>query len=500
MNLVQVVDVGTTNVKTGIVTKKGEVVEQNTKELKIERPEAGSAEHDPNNLVEVFCEIIKQTNEDYRSDIKSLVLTGYLFGFMPFDRNKDPLTGMITLLDERTKVVMEELENRYPLKELYRRTGCPPLFVYSFAKILWLKKEKPDVYRNARYFGDLKSFLIYKLTGKFVTEQSTASATQLLNIHRGKWDEKVLEWLEIEEGYLPDIIGESKALNIREEMRDSLGLTEGTNLLPGVYDGGAMVYGMGGYGEDLAICNLGTTAMLRKSSSELVLDTYDKRRLQTYKLSSNKWVIGGSLNNAGIALKWLKSNLAPNSDYDELIQSAVRVEPGGGNLLFLPFLTGERDPRMGNLSTGMFFGLKEHHSREHLTRAVMEGVVFALGLILDAMEERDIVVERIAIGGSGSTGTLWPQLVADILEVPVQKSLTVDATLIGGAMLSYRKNGTYHSIGEASKNMVRTGGNFAPRERYLDRYRNLQTFFNKLVDRAKPLFEEHAKLINSSTN
>ncbi|MCF7890579.1 gluconokinase [Candidatus Bipolaricaulota bacterium] len=496
MSLVQVIDVGTTNIKSGIVDKKGNIVAHETRPLELKRPEPRAAEHDPEELVQALCEIADQTNRGYESDIGDLVLTGYLFGFLPLDENKEPLTGIITLLDERPKSVMKELVDKYPAGELYQLTGCPPLFIYTFAKILWLQEEKPDIYRRTKYFGDLKSFLVHKLTGEFVTETSTASATQLYNVHKGTWDEKVLNWLDIEKGSLPGLrAGDQMISPISPDISERIGLDPETSLFPGVYDGGAMMLGMGGYEGDDAICNLGTTAMLRKCSSRPVLDDEGKRRLQTYQLLPDLWVVGGSLNNAGIALKWFRDKFSPEESYREIVQSAKEIEPGSDGLIFLPFLTGERDPRMGNLSSGLFFGLKNHHSKKHLVRAVMEGVVYALGLVLRTMREKEITVSNIVIGGSGSKGTLWAQMVADILEVPVRKSITEDATLIGGAMLVYNESDTYSSLSVASENMVSKGKKFYPRESYFNKYRNSQKFFVRLVKEVKPLFEEHSRLV-----
>jgi len=496
MSLVQVVDVGTTNIKSGVVNKKGEIVAQSSQELDLEHPEPAAAEHNPKKLFEAFCNISRQANKGFRSEVNYLVLTGYLFGFLPLDKDRNPITGMITLLDERPKSIMGELERQFPLEELYKRTGCPPLFIYSFAKILWLKEKKPNVFDKAEYFADLKSFLIEKLTGKFLTELSVASATQLYNVQNEAWDKQVLSWLGLDKNQLPELrAGSEKIASLDVEVGEMLGVKGGTILLPGLYDGGAMILGMGGYEENDAICNLGTTAMLRKSSSEPVLDRSNERRLQTYSLLPGRWAIGGSLNNAGVALKWFRDNLTPNKSYKAIVRAAREVEPGSKGLIFLPFLTGERDPRIGNLSSGLFFGLKNYHSKQHMARAIMEGVVYSLGFVLKAMEEREIDVSKIVIGGSGSQSDLWPQLVADILGRPVERSLSKDSTLIGGAMLGYHENGDYSSLEEATNKMVREGKEFTPEKRNCESYRKWQEFFYKLVSNVKPLFEEHSSLV-----
>lgn len=492
MSLALVVDVGTTNIKAGLVDPEGRVVSQASRSLEVHRPEKGAAEHDPDEVFRYFKEIVREVVEGNQARVKVLSLTGYQFGFLPLDENKEPLTGIMTLMDERPKSVMGEFEEENDLKDIYRRTGCPPLFAYQLPKFIWLKKEKPDVFRESRYFADIKSFLLEKLVEEFVTDPGIASSSQLFNIHDLTWDEGLLELAGVEEGQLPNVRGGEELIGrIRPRWAENLGLSEDLEVVLGAYDGGAMVLGLGGIDGKDGVCNLGTTAMIRTCSEEPVLDDPERRRLQTYSLVPSKWAIGGAVNNGGVGLRWFKDNFRPSASYSEIIAEAAEVEPGGGGVFCLPYFTGERDPRIGNMANGSFFGLKDYHGKDHIARSILEGVAYSLNFIREAMTENEIEFDRIRIGGSGARSDLWPQIISDVTGLPVLKTLTEDTTLIGGAMIGYKALGFYDSLVEAADGMVKTGKKFTPVKGDLKRYEEGYAFFRKLIKEFSALYPLH---------
>lgn len=494
MNLALIADVGTTNIKAGVVDVEGNILSYSSREVELIKPQNGAAVHDPEELFNFFTDMLRKVAHGYREDISVLGLSGYQFGFLPLDEEKRPLMGMMTLLDSRSKTVMKEFRNKFPTKELYKRTGCPPLFVYILPKLIWLEKERPKIFSRAKWFGDIKSFLLQKLTGRLVTEPSIASATQLFNIHRSDWDERVLAMAGIGRERLPSVVpGDEIVAELPEKSASVLGLRSEIPVLPGVYDGGAMIVGMGGLSEEIGICNLGTTAMLRTSSSKPLLDSPEKMRFQTYALTSSQWAIGGAINNGGLVLRWFRDNLSEEGDYNKIMAKASEVNPGADGLFCLPFLTGERDPRIGNTASGSLFGLKEFHTREHISRAMLEGVGYSLKLLGSALEENGVDVEKVRIGGSGAKSDLWPQIISSMLRTPVERTLTEDATLVGGAMLAFTAIGAYSDVGEASESMIRRGKVFTPIEEESKIYERGYEFFRHLIEKMGKIYPMHAE-------
>jgi gluconokinase len=494
MNLALIIDVGTTNVKVGAVTPEGEVVARESAPTPSLHPERGAFEHDPEALLRVISELSREVTRPRRDSIAFLGLSGYQFGFLPLDASGEPLTGMMTLLDDRPKRVMEHIRTTFPVEEIYRRTGCPPLFTYTLSKLVWLQKELPDVFAKADRFADLKSFLLERLTGQFVTEPSIASATQLLNIHDHDWDDEMLAQVGIDRSALPDVVpGEQFIGTVTTTAAEALGIPNDTPVLPGLYDGGAMILGMGGVEEEVAVCNLGTTAMVRGCATAPVLDDPAQMRLQTYALMDGLWAVGGAMNNAGVALQWYRDKLDADATYEEIMGRAEQVEPGAEGLFCLPFLTGERDPRIGDAASGAFFGLKEFHSGPHVARSILEGVAYGLRMVQDAVVENGFSYDRMRIGGSGARSALWSEIVANTLDVSVEHTRTPDAALVGEAMLGFTALGTYDDLTGASDAMVRVGASFHPTDDLVETYRRGYDFFEDLVETMSDLYQRHAE-------
>ncbi|MFP4508456.1 MAG: gluconokinase [Candidatus Acetothermia bacterium] len=492
MNSVLVVDAGTTNVKAGVVSSQGELLSAESRSMEVHRPERGAAEHDPEEILEALYGVVRGAAEGYEAEIEVLGLTGYQHGLLPLDEDGEPLIGMMTLMDERPKSAMDELQNREDLGDIYRRTGCPPLFTYQLPKLLWLREEKPRVFESSRYFADIKSFLARELVGSFVTEPGVASSSQLFNINEFDWDDRLLELAGVRRDQLPDLGAGGDLIGpLRPEAAEEMNLGDGVEVNLGVYDGGAMVLGLGGVGGNYGVCNLGTTGMLRTYSDEPVLDDPERRRLQTYSLFPGRWAVGGAINNAGVGLRWFRDNFQASGSYDEMIAEASRVEPCSEGVFSLPYFTGERDPRIGNLASGSFFGLKDYHGKEHMVRAILEGVSYSLNFVREAMTENGIDFDRIRIGGSGASSDLWPRIIADVTELPVEKTLTEDTTLIGEAMLAYNTMGIYDSLEEAGGEMVKTGKEFTPDGDRARCYSEGYEFFKQLVSEFKELYPTH---------
>lgn len=496
MKLALIIDIGTTNIKAGIVDAVGNVLAQYSQKIKLSRPEKGAVEHNPEDLFNTLTELSYKISRNFIEEISVLAFSCYQHGFLPMDSNGNPLTGIITLLDTRSKSVVKRIEREFPVEKIYRKTGSPPMFINMLARLIWFREQKPDLFSRSRWFAGIKSYLLYKLIGKLYTEPSIASATQLFNIHKMDWDDEILDLVGIERKQLPEIVFGDKIIDkLNRDSAEKLGLKPGVRVLPGFYDGGSMIIGMGGYNSKLGVCNLGTTAMFRGLSPRPLLDKSGERRLQTYALSPGSWAIGGAINNAGVVLQWYKDNLTDNKGFDEINKEAGLIAPGADGLFCLPFLTGERDPRIGSLASASFFGLKEYHSSDHISRAILEGVGYSLNMIKETLEENGVKLSALMMGGSGSKSGVWPQILADIFNLPVTISLTSDSTLIGAAILAYYAIGEYKNIAEASQVMVKSGRTFTPKKENVVTYQQGFNFFSELVKRNNELYLKHIKFI-----
>lgn len=490
-SLVLAVDVGTTNIKAGLVDGTGRMVKLVQRELAIERDQSGRAEHDPETLFDEFVSVCREVSHGCGDRVAALVTSTYQLGLLPVDAEGRPLMGMMTLLDTRPQESFPELQESVDPAALYRHTGCPPLFQYPFSKIHWLKTRHPDVFSAARHFLGSKDYLMLRLLGEYYTEASLATSTSLMNIRTLQWDEMPLGVLGLNPDELPATVPSEKALcELPRAACDLLGLPSGVRFVPGVYDGGAVGIGLGCMGEGVGVINLGTTAMLRVPDRRPVLDADPLMRLQTYYLADDKWFPGGGINNAGVVLKWLRDNVFGLS-YDELVDEARSVSDTAG-LFFLPFLSGERNPQIGNAASGVFFGLRQHHGKGHMVLAALEGISYMLRMVMEALQENGLSPKCIRVGGGGARSDLWMGILASILGVPLQVTCVHEPALVGSAILGFTALGRYADHDEATDAMVNLGETFEPDAESEARYGKDYEFYKYLVGNIGEAFRRHS--------
>jgi len=295
--------------------------------------------------------------------------------------------------------------------------------------------------------------------------------------------------VSLDQEKLPAIVSSEEILGeIPSGVRKEMGLKEKVYLLPGVYDGGALCIGMGGGKEKVGICNLGTSAMLRVPHPKPVLDTTGKMKFQTYYLCSNMWLAGGAINNGGLVLEWWKEIFRRNTT--DLLKEAENVPPGSEGVFFLPFLTGERDPAMGEIVSGVIFGIRNYHTTGHLVRSSLEGIAYLLLLIKKSLEENGVILEEVRVGGGGAKSSLWIEILADALNLPVRKSEIEEPALVGEAILGYIALGVYSNIKEAFSHMIRKEKLIIRDKKRSEVYKRKSSFFLYLLERMEEIYRE----------
>jgi len=494
------IDIGTSTIKSGMVDDQGNILSTCSKEIDIHSPEPGAALHDPNKLFEtvmlVSRDVIKKTGS---KEIDAMVFSGYLFGLIPLNEREEPIYWMMTWLDKRPSLVIDEIVRIWGSRELYERTGCPPLFIYQLSKIYWLRKYKKEIFEKTKRFLDVKGFIVNRIAGRKIMDISAASGSQLLNIRKLSWDDLSLEIAGINEECLPELVNSDTVMGyISEDFAKKIGLDKPVPLVPGVFDGAAVAIGEGATSEGIGSSHLSTSTMLRVASKVPMVDRSEEMRFQTYYMAEGIWLPGGAVNNAGIVLRWFRDNFGDlerivakrtgDEVYELLNREAERAPPGSSGLVFLPYISGERFPGFGNYSSGVLFGLRLEHKRWHIIRALMEGVILNLNIIKEALTDNGLNVKEIRVTGGGAKSKLWLQVLADITGIKVRRFKGEDAALLGSCILAMKALGERKSI-------------IMDEERYLDDpiypnetnrslYDKKFQIFKKLIKTLTPIWKE----------
>ncbi len=432
------IDLGTTNIKISIVDideKNCEVkiLESINRRLTAYTPVPNAYEHSPLEIKGHFTEMLQHLSHRYNIDV--LVLSTYLFATVIVDRMLNPLTNIITWIDERANRYVELIRDK--AYELYRRTGCPPIHIYTLPKILWLKHERIDLLYNTLIL-DAKSLLTSWLLGYPVTDLSTASGTyQMLNIATLNWDSLALEIAGIDESQLPELKEAYFIDIISERVSRELGLKPKTPLVLGLFDGGSMVYGLSRGRSDVAAINLGTSAMLRTIVNRPVLDSSPNMVFQTYYLMDGLWLSGGAINNAGIVVEHLLKLL--NLDFD-ILSKIFGIDPPDPNQtpLIIPLLYPERLPNLPQSIRLTIYRITPTTSYEHILWGSIEGTLMLLKLISESLHVNGVDYREIVVGGGLSQYTGIVKAIASLFNRMVGVVRGIDTSHLGHILLALR--------------------------------------------------------------
>jgi len=467
VSLILAADVGTTATKAGVVDERGRVLAAASLPNPILAPEPGASEHDPHALWRTLGVLSRRLARGRKDRIDAVVLTGYQLSVLPLDGRCRPLGGIQTLSDLRSAQTYPALVRRIDGPALYRATGCPPFARYPLAKLDWMRRKRPALFRRTRWFAGAKDWLMWKLTGDLATEPSLSSATWMLNVRTADWDPHALRAAGVLANRMPVVRSPYTSQGgLLPAAASAMGLRAGIPVVPGVYDAAALLIGLGGLEPGVAAVNFGTTAMLRIITRRPVLDR--AMRLQAYALDGTRWLGGSGVNNAGNGRAWLvaKLRLGNTRDLDRL---AATIPPGSDGVNFFPYFTGERDPRIGNAPAAIT-GLREHHTPGHLARAHLEGVAFTIRMIMDAARENGVRVREIRLGGAGASSPVWVRIIADVLGVPVVIPAVEHPSLLGCAAIGFAALGRYPSVDAAARHLTARGRRVAPDPRAATAY------------------------------
>ncbi|MEM0459251.1 MAG: gluconokinase [Thermofilaceae archaeon] len=495
------IDIGTTNVKASVVDERGRVLRVASRELSLHSPVPGSAEHSPDELLSAIRGASKEAAKSF--SIEAVALSCYQHGLLVVDKDLRPLTHILTHMDCRSAPYVKLIEQACDPLDLYKRTGCPPLFVYALPKILWLKRERPHIAAQASRYLLVKDYVVAKALGDPYIDYGNASGSQLFNITAKRWDDLALQLAEVDEGQLAEPVEGAKVLcELNGRGAELFGVKAGTPLVLGTFDGAAQNLGLGvTEGYDAAL-NLGTTAVVRMLSREPVIDE-KAMRLFCYYAAHGYWAFGGSTNNGGSVLRWLRDNfgwlevtageLLGEDPYDILCAEAERVPPGASGLVFLPFMAGERFPFRDPYLRGALLGLRYDHRKGHVIRAFMEGVAMTIRAIVDVLAEVEHKPCRLVGGGGGLKSKLWASIVSSATRLPVVRVKGGEhASNIGVAALALIALGAASSL-ERLTEWREVLDVVEPSRELVDAYEELYRRFTEAYAQLAPLFRSWAE-------
>ena len=442
------VDVGTSGTRALAVTADGEMVAEATRPHDLLTPRPGWSEQDPAQWWEATKAVLAEVARD---DVVGIGLTGQMHGSVFLDSAGEVIRPALLWNDQRTAAECDEITERVGAERLLEIAGNPALTGFQAPKIVWLARHEPDNYARVASVLLPKDYVRLMLTGEHATDASDASGTLLLDVRARDYSAAILDALEIPREWLPRVYeGPEVTGTLRDELADELGLPRGLPVAAGGGDNAAAAVGVGVVRAGAVSTSIGTSGVLFAHSDAFAPDPSGRVHAFCHAVPG-AWHLMAVILSAGGSLSWWREKLGGDADFDTLVAEAAAVEPGAEGLLFLPYLTGERTPHLDPHARGAFVGLTVRHGRGHLTRAVMEGVAFAMRDGLEIMRGLGVPDDDMRAVGGGARSPLWMQLQADVYGRAVRRTVIDEGPAYGAALLGGVAAGVFADVGEASE-------------------------------------------------
>lgn len=497
-------DIGTTSTKGVLSNLSGEILAESMVEYPIYQPQPGCAEQDPDEISRAVWMVARQLMRSEAAQTGQLAAIGFssaMHSVILVDEAHQPLTPCIIWADNRSAAEARELLESSAGLGLYRKTGTPIHPMSPLTKLRWLSRMRPKLLKSAHKIISIKEYVLYQLCKTYAVDYSIASTTGLFNLRQFEWDREALEYAGISPGQLSRPVPTTHILEISEKDKaGELGIPPQTPIVIGASDGVLANLGVGAITGEAAAITIGTSGAVRTVRREPLTD--ERMRSFCYALTEGYWVVGGPINNGGIALKWFKDQFAGDERvlaeetgdhiYDIITREAERIQPGSEGLLFLPYLTGERAPHWNAQARGVFFGAGLNHRRQHFMRAVLEGVVFSAFSVYQSLMSTEQSGKSLLATGGFVRSPVWLQMTADVFGVPVHVPASRESACLGAIMLAMLATGAISTL-EETRSIVRITETYTPNEKHTGVYQELHKLFSDVYRSLVPHFDTLSK-------
>lgn len=481
MSLLLAADVGTSGVKVIACDAAGDILASATENYPLLQPQPGWTEQDP---VEWWAATVRAIRACLGSlegvgrsvsEIAAVGLSGQMHGSVLLDGTApesmgraEPLRNALLWNDQRTAAQCERIESALGGREAcVRLTGNAPLTGFTLPKLLWVREHEPEIWTRVRHVLLPKDFVRFRLTGDLATDVGDASGTLLFDIDTRRWSEQLARRFDIDPGLLPRVYESGGVVGrVSDWAADETGLRAGTPVIAGSGDNQCGAVGAGVVEPGLVLASLGTSGVIYAHASaprrDLPPSPAPAGRIQAgcagdgSAQTRGEWCNTGCMLSAAGAVAWCREVIAPEMSFEALLSLGASAPPGCEGLVFLPYLTGERCPHPDPHARGAWIGLTSRHTRAHLVRAVVEGVTFGMGQMLDLVRAMGVPVRGVRLTGGGNRAAWWRQLQADVYGVPVVSTNSEEGgAALGAAIMAGVGAGLWPNVRDACRAVVR---------------------------------------------
>jgi xylulokinase len=472
-------DVGPAGAHAVAIDETGTIVASAFLEYATQSPRPGWVEQDPLDWWRAAAQVLARVAAEPGGEIRGLGLTGQP-GSVFVDAEGVPVRPAILVSDRRAASRAVFISERIGAQRLIEISGSAAPPGYQAPGILWLRDVEPVQFRHTRRVLLPKDYVRLMLTGEVATDTADAAGTLLLDLRQRSWSDEILAALEIPVGWMPPVHESVEiAGGLRPSLAGQLGFPPGLPVAAGASAAATMAISAGIVAHGLIGSSIDRAGRVFTQIDDAVGD--GAGRLQTAcGPDPRRYQLSGMTASAGGSLRWWRDILGGRLGYEELCQQAESVAVGADGLYFVPHVDRDDTPLLGAGARGAFVGLRAHHTQAHLTRALLEGVVFSLRDRLEVMRTLGIEPQQVRATGGGARSGLWRQMQADVFALPVATMASATSPALGAALLAGVATGVFPDVAAASATMAQLDNVLEPDRERVARYEQLFRTFSGL--------------------
>ena len=499
-------DIGSSACKSAIFTLEGDPISIQTLEYSMSHPQPGWCELDPKEVWSRLRESVKKSiraSNVKPEDIVGISISSQGEAVIPVDGYGEWLYPAIHAFDNRTTHQCEWWERNLGRLKIFKITGQPLHPMYSINKIMWMRGNRPSIFRRTRKFLCFEDYIIFKLTGKFATDYSIASRTMAFDIVKKGWSNEMLSVANLSEEILPDPLPSGKAVGeVNSVSARETGLKKGTIVSTGGHDQACGALGVGAVQSGPTMDATGTVECLAVASEKPHLD---RRTLSSNypcycHVKDDMYIMLAWNPTAGSLLRWIRDQFCEKemdqvkkvskSAYDLMTERAKSSPLGSSGLYVLPYFMGSGTPTFNPDARGAMLGLTISHTKADIIRAVLEGITYDLKQNIELLESYGLKISSLKAIGGGARSEFWLKLKADITGKKVELPNIGESAVLGAAILAGVGTKIFSNVHTAIKKIYKRKRIYYPNERNQPIYEYRYRTYKEIYPTLSPIFKK----------
>lgn len=448
---VLVIDVGTSSMRGILFDQEGKCLSEKQEFYQATYMDNSWVEQNPADWENALYSILKKSVEEAKllgEKIEAISITSQRSSVIPMDQNMRPLCNAIMWQDKRTNYLCESMEDLND--KVFSLCGSRINPVFSGSKMMWIRQERPEIYKKTYKFMVIPDYLIYLMTGRICTDHTYGSRSLLMNIRTHEWDEELLEIFQVEKDKLCELIEPGSVCgHTTKAFSNITGCAEGIPVITAGGDQQCGAIGQGVVKKGVMSVTTGTGGYLI-TATDHVPKHLEQDVICNFSSIKGQYILESSVLTCCSAFDWFRRQFYPESSFEEINREVAQTPVGSHGCLCIPYFMGRSTPDWNNMAKAQFANITLGTTKQDMLRSLLEGICYEIRNGIDAMNKY-VTVSDIYINGGLSNSVPFNEIQTNVYGMKIIRRGKADATARGALMVAAVALGVFADAEEAFK-------------------------------------------------